>query len=149
MIAGRPGHRLDTKTGERLQTVVVWPSAEPDIVNVVITNDLPDARIQDAIDAFGGALMLKFVMRHGLVRLIGGRAVPLMWSWDVAVLANRARRIPVVDRDLRTGAAPPFAVAGTVVRGPRWTARPSRPGRPARKRARLVERHPPDTDRDA
>ncbi len=29
------------------------PSAK-DAVNVVITNDLPDARIQDAIDAFGG-----------------------------------------------------------------------------------------------
>ncbi len=54
-IAGRPGSRLDTKTGERLQTVVVWPSAKADVVNVVITNDLPDARIQDAIDAFGGA----------------------------------------------------------------------------------------------
>jgi hypothetical protein len=54
-IAGRPGSRLDTKTGERVQTVVVWPSAKPDVVNVVITNDLPDARIQDAIDAFGGA----------------------------------------------------------------------------------------------
>jgi hypothetical protein len=35
--------------------VVVWPSTKPDVVNVVITNDLPDARIQDAIDAFGGA----------------------------------------------------------------------------------------------
>jgi hypothetical protein len=55
MIAGRQGHRLDTMTGERLQTVVVWPSAEPDVINVVISNDLPDARIQDAIDAFGGA----------------------------------------------------------------------------------------------
>jgi hypothetical protein len=54
-IAGRRGTRLDTKTGERLQTVVVWPSATTDIVNVVITNDLPDARIQDAIDAYGGA----------------------------------------------------------------------------------------------
>jgi hypothetical protein len=54
MIAGRPGNRLDTQTGERLQTVVVWPSAQPDVVNVVITSDLPDARIQDAIDAFGG-----------------------------------------------------------------------------------------------
>lgn len=52
-IANRPARRLDAKTVERLQTVVVWPSAEPDIVNVVITNDLPDARIQDAIDAFG------------------------------------------------------------------------------------------------
>ena len=27
MIAGRPGYRLDTKTGERVQTVVVWPAA--------------------------------------------------------------------------------------------------------------------------
>ena len=53
MIRGRTGRRLDTKTGERAQTVVVWPATERDVVNVVITNDLPDARIQDAIDAFG------------------------------------------------------------------------------------------------
>ena len=52
-IVGRGGRRLDTQTGERLQTVVVWPSAVADRVNVVITNDLPDARIQEAIDAFG------------------------------------------------------------------------------------------------
>jgi hypothetical protein len=53
-LAGRPGHRLDTKTGERIQTVVVWPAAEPGRVNVVITNDLPDPKIQAAVDAFGG-----------------------------------------------------------------------------------------------
>ena len=53
-IAGRPARRLDTKTGERLQTVIAWPSAVPDIVNVVVTNDLPEARISDAIAAFGG-----------------------------------------------------------------------------------------------
>jgi hypothetical protein len=53
-IGGRPGRRLDTKTGARVQTVVVWPAVARDSVNVVITNDLPDARIQDAIDAFGG-----------------------------------------------------------------------------------------------
>ncbi len=53
-LAGRPGRRLDTTTGERTQTVVVWPSADPDVVNVVITNDLPDARIDDAVAAFGG-----------------------------------------------------------------------------------------------
>ena len=52
-IAGRPGHRLDTQDRRRVQTVVVWPAAAEDVVNVVITNDLPDARIQDAIDAFG------------------------------------------------------------------------------------------------
>ena len=53
-VAGRMGYRLDTETGERTQTVVIWPSARADFVNVVITDDLPDARIQDAIDAFGG-----------------------------------------------------------------------------------------------
>ena len=96
--------------------------------------------------------MLKFVMRHGLVRMIGGRAVPLMWAWDVAVLANKARRIPVVDRTLRKGAGAAVRGAGTVVTSPRWRTvpgRPSRPGRPTRKRARLVEWHPPDTDQDA
>jgi hypothetical protein len=53
-IAGRPGHRLDTTTGDRLQTVVTWPSPDDGVVNVVITNDLPDPKIQAAIDAFGG-----------------------------------------------------------------------------------------------
>ena len=52
-LAGRAGRRLDTKTGERLQTVMVWPAAEADRVNVVITNDLPDPKIQAAVDAFG------------------------------------------------------------------------------------------------
>jgi len=53
-IAGRSGRRLDTETGSRTQTVVVWPSATKDQVNVVITNDLPDARIDDAVAAFAG-----------------------------------------------------------------------------------------------
>jgi hypothetical protein len=53
-VDGRAGRRLDTETGERTQTVVVWPAAKGGDVNVVITNDLPDARIKDAIDAFGG-----------------------------------------------------------------------------------------------
>ena len=54
-VAGRSGHRIDTMTGDRVQTVVVWPSGQPDLVNVVITNDLPDPKIQSAIDAFAGA----------------------------------------------------------------------------------------------
>lgn len=54
-LAGRPGRRLDTKTGQRIQTVVVWSADDPDFVNVVITNDLPDARIEDAVAAFGEA----------------------------------------------------------------------------------------------
>ncbi len=53
VIAGRPGYRLDTKTVERLQTVVVWPAADPDVVNVVLTNDLPGARIEEAVATFG------------------------------------------------------------------------------------------------
>jgi hypothetical protein len=54
-IGGRDGYRLDTMTGDRTQTVVVWEAAAPDRVNVVITNDLPDPKIQSAIDAFDGA----------------------------------------------------------------------------------------------
>jgi hypothetical protein len=53
-VGGRPGHRLDTRTSDRSQTIVVWPSADPDIVDVVISNELPDAKIQAAVDAFGG-----------------------------------------------------------------------------------------------
>jgi hypothetical protein len=52
-IVGRPGRRLDAKRVERLQTVVVWPASIPDVVNVVVSNDLPDERITEAIDAFG------------------------------------------------------------------------------------------------
>ena len=53
-LAGRPGHRIDTVTGSRQQTVVVWPGATTDVVNVVITNDLPDPKIEAAVAAFGG-----------------------------------------------------------------------------------------------
>jgi hypothetical protein len=53
-LAGRPGHRLDTETSDRAQTILVWPSADRDVVDVVISNELPDAKIQAAVDAFGG-----------------------------------------------------------------------------------------------
>jgi hypothetical protein len=53
-LADRPGRRLDTTTGPRTQTVVVWPADEPDLVNVVITNDLPDPKILAAVDAYEG-----------------------------------------------------------------------------------------------
>ena len=52
-INGRDGHRLDTKTGERMQTVVSWPSAEPGRINVVLSHNLPDSKIDAAIKAFG------------------------------------------------------------------------------------------------
>jgi len=53
-LAGRTVHRIDTVTGPRQQTVVVWPASRPDTVNVVITNDLPDPKIEAAVAAFDG-----------------------------------------------------------------------------------------------
>ena len=59
--------------------------------------------------------MFRFIARHGLVRLIGGRAVPALMLWDLAMLANRARQIPVVERNLRRGVdAAGSRVAGAV-----------------------------------
>ena len=52
-INGRAVHRLDTKTGERLQSVVVWEGAGPGQVNVVLTHNLPDPKIEAAVAAFG------------------------------------------------------------------------------------------------
>jgi hypothetical protein len=61
--------------------------------------------------------MMRFLIRHGAVRLIGRRAVPALIVWDVAVLANRARQIPMVDRGLRRGAWAARRGAGSVLRG--------------------------------
>lgn len=52
-LAGRPTHRLDTMTGDRTQTVVTWAGSGSDTVDVVITNDLPDPKIEAAVAAFG------------------------------------------------------------------------------------------------
>jgi hypothetical protein len=52
-LAGRATHRLDTTTGDRTQTVVTWAARDPDTVDVVITNDLPDPKIEAAVAAFG------------------------------------------------------------------------------------------------
>ena len=49
-LAGHEVQRLDSTTGERIQTVVVWASDDADIVNVVLTNDLPDPKIEDPTD---------------------------------------------------------------------------------------------------
>jgi hypothetical protein len=53
-LAGRPGLRLDTTTGSRTQTILVWPSADQNVVDVVIGNELPDPKLMAAVDAFGG-----------------------------------------------------------------------------------------------
>lgn len=49
--------------------------------------------------------MMRWLLRYGAIRIVGRRAVPVLMLWDAAVLANKARRIPVVDRTLRRGAA--------------------------------------------
>ena len=61
--------------------------------------------------------MLRFLLRHGAVRMIGGRAVPVLMLWDIAMLANRARKIPVVDRGLRRGAAAAADRFATTIEG--------------------------------
>jgi hypothetical protein len=73
--------------------------------------------------------MFRFIARHGLVRLIGGRAVPALLLWDLAMLANRARQIPVVERNLRRGVdAAGSRVAGAVAgRRPRRGRRGAAP----------------------
>jgi hypothetical protein len=72
--------------------------------------------------------MFRFIARHGLVRLIGGRAVPALLLWDLAMLANRARQIPVVERNLRRG----VDAAGSRVTGAVTGRRPHRGRRTAR-----------------
>jgi hypothetical protein len=52
-IAGRDVHRLDTKTGERLQSVLVWEGPQPGQVFVVLSHNLPDPKIEAAVAAFG------------------------------------------------------------------------------------------------
>ncbi|HSK51362.1 MAG TPA: hypothetical protein VLA44_01305, partial [Clostridia bacterium] len=53
-VAGVTAWRLDTKTGERLQTVVAWPGGEQGLVNVVLSHNLPDPKIEAAVRAFEG-----------------------------------------------------------------------------------------------
>jgi hypothetical protein len=52
-IVGRRGFRLDTETGERLQSVVAWPSAVEGRINAVVSSNIPDPKILAAIAAFG------------------------------------------------------------------------------------------------
>ena len=52
-VAGRDVRRLDTKTGERLQSVLVWEGKNPGQVNVVLSHNLPDPKIEAAVAAFG------------------------------------------------------------------------------------------------
>jgi hypothetical protein len=53
-VAGREVRRLDTKTGDRFQSVLVWQGKRPGQVNVVLSHNLPDPKIEAAVAAFGG-----------------------------------------------------------------------------------------------
>jgi hypothetical protein len=68
--------------------------------------------------------MIRFLVRHGLVRVVGGRLVPAMMVWDIAVLANKTRQIPIVDRGLRSGAAAARHGLGSAARRGVRRARP-------------------------
>ena len=61
--------------------------------------------------------MLRFVVRYGLIRVVGRRAVPALMLWDAAVMANRARQIPIVDRTIRRGAGAAMRGAADVAGG--------------------------------
>ena len=78
--------------------------------------------------------MLRFVARFGIVRLVGRRAVPALLVWDLAMLANRTRRIPLVDRTLRRGVGAARRGVGSAV--------PGRGRRPSRQRPPDVESAP-------
>jgi hypothetical protein len=47
--------------------------------------------------------MWRWALRYGAIRVVGRRALPVLMLWDAAVLANKARQIPAVDRNLRRG----------------------------------------------
>jgi len=49
--------------------------------------------------------MWRWLVRYGAIRVVGRRAVPVLMVWDAAVMANRVRRIPAVDRTIRRSAA--------------------------------------------
>jgi hypothetical protein len=51
-IDGRPGTRIQLVNDDRHQVVVVWPSADGAVTQVVIASDVPNAMIDAAIAAF-------------------------------------------------------------------------------------------------
>ncbi len=73
--------------------------------------------------------MFRFLVRHGFVRVVGGRLVPILMVWDLAVIANRVRQIPAVDRGLRRGASAASRKVASTMTGPRRPRRRDRPRR--------------------
>ena len=53
-VGGNPAKRLDVLgTDGSGQTVVTWPAGEPGRVNVLLAGNLGDARVLEALEAFG------------------------------------------------------------------------------------------------
>ncbi len=52
-IAGRAGFRLNLVNGESHQAILVWPSADGAVVQVVIAADVDESVVQEAIAALG------------------------------------------------------------------------------------------------
>ena len=52
-VHGRPGFRINLLNGDSHQAIVVWPSADGAVVQVVIAADVPESKVQAAIAALG------------------------------------------------------------------------------------------------
>jgi hypothetical protein len=51
-VAGRPAWRLDVVNGNSRQAIVVWGSADGEVVQVVVAADVDEAELQGAIAAY-------------------------------------------------------------------------------------------------
>ena len=51
-INGRPGFRINLLDGDSQQAIVVWPSADGAVVQVVIGADVVESKVQAAVAAF-------------------------------------------------------------------------------------------------
>jgi hypothetical protein len=52
-INGRPGFRINFLNGDSHQAILVWPSADGEVVQVVIAADVDESKVQAAVAAFG------------------------------------------------------------------------------------------------
>ncbi len=52
-VNGRPGFRMDIVNGESREAIVVWPSADGAVVQLVIAADVDESVVQEAIAALG------------------------------------------------------------------------------------------------
>ena len=51
-VQGRPGKRLDVVNGDARQVILVWPTADGSVTQVVLASDEPEDRVQAAVAAF-------------------------------------------------------------------------------------------------